>query len=252
MQYKIAFVVKLSITYFKWDNKPRRLVGAKSIHAFLAFFHGLYFLDTNGTDCAIFNLNAIGIAAKEHRKIKLKNNLNNNELKREIGLFSITVMVIANMVGTGIFTTSGFIIQELENPQAMLICWLVGGVFALCGALCFCHQRAFWPLRSSSSPFIFVTGGVLSSLGKGLASGAIGALLESRGLTVAIQRKHQTYGGLRQWTMDVNFILSAGIFLKKIIFSYFPQVIYVGKITDLQTSQKVVRSITDHRLSYFV
>ena len=135
MQYKIAFVVKLSITYFKWDNKPRRLVGAKSIHAFLAFFHGLYFLDTNGTDCAIFNLNAIGIAAKEHRKIKLKNNLNNNELKREIGLFSITVLVIANMVGTGIFTTSGFIIQELENPQAMLICWLVGGVFALCGAL---------------------------------------------------------------------------------------------------------------------
>jgi hypothetical protein len=37
MQYEIAFVVKLSITYFKWDNKPRRLVEAKSIHAFLAF-----------------------------------------------------------------------------------------------------------------------------------------------------------------------------------------------------------------------
>jgi len=34
--------------------------------------------------------------------------------------------------------------------------------------------------------FIFVTGGVLSSLGKGLASAAIGALLESRGLTVTI------------------------------------------------------------------
>jgi len=36
--------------------------------------------------------------------------------------------------------------------------------------------------------FIFVTGGVLSSLGKGLASAAIGALLESRGLTVTIQK----------------------------------------------------------------
>jgi len=36
--------------------------------------------------------------------------------------------------------------------------------------------------------FVFVTGGVLSSLGKGLASAAIGALLESRGLTVTIQK----------------------------------------------------------------
>ncbi|MBW1993969.1 MAG: CTP synthase, partial [Deltaproteobacteria bacterium] len=36
--------------------------------------------------------------------------------------------------------------------------------------------------------FIFVTGGVLSSLGKGLASAAIGALLESRGLTVTLQK----------------------------------------------------------------
>ena len=36
--------------------------------------------------------------------------------------------------------------------------------------------------------FIFVTGGVVSSLGKGLASASIGALLESRGLTVALSK----------------------------------------------------------------
>ncbi|MFP4032960.1 MAG: CTP synthase, partial [Desulfococcaceae bacterium] len=41
---------------------------------------------------------------------------------------------------------------------------------------------------ASSTKFIFVTGGVLSSLGKGLASAAIGALLESRGLRVTIQK----------------------------------------------------------------
>lgn len=39
-----------------------------------------------------------------------------------------------------------------------------------------------------NTKFIFVTGGVLSSLGKGLASASIGALLESRGLTVIIQK----------------------------------------------------------------
>ncbi len=41
---------------------------------------------------------------------------------------------------------------------------------------------------SANTKFIFVTGGVLSSLGKGLASAAIGALLESRGLTVTLQK----------------------------------------------------------------
>ncbi|MFQ5485709.1 MAG: CTP synthase, partial [Desulfobacterales bacterium] len=40
----------------------------------------------------------------------------------------------------------------------------------------------------SNTKFIFITGGVLSSLGKGLASAAIGALLESRGLSVTLQK----------------------------------------------------------------
>jgi CTP synthase len=39
-----------------------------------------------------------------------------------------------------------------------------------------------------TTKYIFTTGGVLSSLGKGLASAAIGALLESRGLTVTLQK----------------------------------------------------------------
>lgn len=41
---------------------------------------------------------------------------------------------------------------------------------------------------AKQTKYIFITGGVLSSLGKGLASAAIGAILESRGLTVTIQK----------------------------------------------------------------
>ncbi len=44
------------------------------------------------------------------------------------------------------------------------------------------------PNNTKRTKFIFVTGGVLSSLGKGLASAAIGTLLESRGLTVTFQK----------------------------------------------------------------
>ena len=42
--------------------------------------------------------------------------------------------------------------------------------------------------QSNHTKFIFITGGVLSSLGKGLAAAAIGALLESRGLTITFQK----------------------------------------------------------------
>jgi len=44
------------------------------------------------------------------------------------------------------------------------------------------------PKKHMKTKFIFVTGGVVSSLGKGLASASIGALLESRGLTITIQK----------------------------------------------------------------
>ncbi|MBE9529938.1 MAG: amino acid permease, partial [Proteobacteria bacterium] len=93
----------------------------------------------------------------------MKNRLNNHELKREIGFFSATILVIANMVGTGIFTTSGFIMEELGNPQTMLLCWFVGGIFALCGALCYGELGAMFP--EAGGEYVFLR----ESYGKGVA-----------------------------------------------------------------------------------
>lgn len=70
---------------------------------------------------------------------------NNSDLKRQLGLFSATIIVVANMVGTGIFTTPGFVIRELGAPFTMLLCWIVGGVFALSGALCYGELGATYP-----------------------------------------------------------------------------------------------------------
>ncbi len=84
----------------------------------------------------------------------MKNRLNNEELKREIGLFSAMVLVVANMVGTGIFTTSGFIMQELGNPYSLLICWAIGGFIALCGALCYGELGALFPRAGGEYVFL--------------------------------------------------------------------------------------------------
>ena len=58
------------------------------------------------------------------------------------------------MVGTGIFTTSGFVIQELQNPWAMLACWAVGGLFATAGALCYGELGARYPEAGGEYVFL--------------------------------------------------------------------------------------------------
>jgi APA family basic amino acid/polyamine antiporter len=80
-----------------------------------------------------------------NRQAPMKNRLNENGLSRELGWFSAATVVVANMVGTGIFTTSGLIMKQLGDPVLLLWCWAAGGVFALCGALCYGELGARFP-----------------------------------------------------------------------------------------------------------
>lgn len=54
---------------------------------------------------------------------------------RQLGLTSAVAIVVASMIGTGIFTTSGFLLEDLGSPFRVLLVWLLGGVLAGLGAL---------------------------------------------------------------------------------------------------------------------
>lgn len=62
-----------------------------------------------------------------------------------MSLFTATCIVIANMVGTGVFTSLGFQLDGLPSGFAILMLWLIGGVSALCGALCYGELAAALP-----------------------------------------------------------------------------------------------------------
>ncbi|HAL41477.1 MAG TPA: amino acid permease, partial [Gammaproteobacteria bacterium] len=47
------------------------------------------------------------------------------------------MLVIANMVGTGVFTSLGFQLLDIQSPFVILLLWSVGALVALCGALCY-------------------------------------------------------------------------------------------------------------------
>jgi len=67
------------------------------------------------------------------------------DLARKLRLFPATNIVIANMIGAGIFTTSGLLMQQLGSPLLMIALWVGGGVLALCGALCYGELGAAMP-----------------------------------------------------------------------------------------------------------
>jgi APA family basic amino acid/polyamine antiporter len=75
-------------------------------------------------------------------------------LERRLGLFPLTTIVISNMIGAGIFTTSGLLLGDLKNPALMLILWVVGGLIALCGALCYGRIGAAIPYAGGEYIFL--------------------------------------------------------------------------------------------------
>jgi basic amino acid/polyamine antiporter, APA family len=76
-------------------------------------------------------------------------------LQRQLGVSSATALVVSNMIGTGIFTTTGFLAGDLGAPWLVLGIWLVGAVFALAGALCYSELAVNFP--TSGGEYVYLT-----------------------------------------------------------------------------------------------
>lgn len=76
------------------------------------------------------------------------------EGRRTLGLFPLTNIVIANMIGAGIFTTSGLLMGDLASPALLLGLWFVGGIIALCGSLSYGELGAAMPHAGGEYVFL--------------------------------------------------------------------------------------------------
>ena len=65
--------------------------------------------------------------------------------QHKIGFNTAVSIVIANMIGTGVFTSLGFQVLGIESGFALIILWVVGGILALCGALTYGEIGAAFP-----------------------------------------------------------------------------------------------------------
>lgn len=71
-----------------------------------------------------------------------------------IGLLTATGIVIANIIGTGVFTSLGFQLVDIHSGFALAALWVVGGVIALCGALCYGELAAALPRSGGEYHFL--------------------------------------------------------------------------------------------------
>ena len=76
-------------------------------------------------------------------------------LKNKIGWKTATAIVISNMIGTGVFTTLGFQVVELQNTITIFLLWFIGGVLALFGAFCYAELGTFF--KGNGGDYIYLS-----------------------------------------------------------------------------------------------
>jgi APA family basic amino acid/polyamine antiporter len=87
---------------------------------------------------------------------------------------SATAIVIADMVGVGVFTSLGFQAADISSGFSLIFLWIIGGIVAICGALCYAELAAMFPRSSGEYNFLrqiyhpafgFVAGWISATVG---------------------------------------------------------------------------------------
>jgi amino acid transporter len=81
----------------------------------------------------------------------------------KIGWKTALMLVISNMVGTGVFTSLGYQLVEVQNVWSIVLLWILGGVLALIGAFTFAELGTHY--NKSGGDYVFISEGFSPFLG---------------------------------------------------------------------------------------
>ncbi len=71
-----------------------------------------------------------------------------------VSLVTATAIVVADMVGVGVFTSLGFQVQDISSGFSLMLLWVVGGVAAMCGAISYAELASMFPRSSGEYNFL--------------------------------------------------------------------------------------------------
>lgn len=76
-------------------------------------------------------------------------------MKKKISIYTASAIVVANMIGTGVFTSVGFQLSSVQNSWSILLLWLAGGLLALFGA--FAYAELGTHFKESGGDYIYLS-----------------------------------------------------------------------------------------------
>lgn len=132
--------------------------------------------------------------------------------RRVVGKYAGAAIVISNMIGTGIFTTTGLMAEMGAAGGDILLAWLIGGLVALCGALCYGELGANMP--ESGGEYYYISRILHPSLGflSGWVSLIVGFSAPIAAAAMAMQiYMQQVFSGWPVRTMAAITILALSI-----------------------------------------
>src|SRR4051812_23845967 len=71
-----------------------------------------------------------------------------------VSVLVATAIVVADMVGVGVFTSLGFQVKDIPSGFSILLLWVVGGIVALCGVFSYSELGAMFPRSSGEYNFL--------------------------------------------------------------------------------------------------
>jgi APA family basic amino acid/polyamine antiporter len=77
------------------------------------------------------------------------------QLDRAIGIRGATLFVIGSVIGSGIFLTTGIMLQELPSVPLVLAAWTAGGLLAMAGGLTYAEMGSMYP--RSGGLYVFLS-----------------------------------------------------------------------------------------------
>lgn len=92
----------------------------------------------------------------------------------KIGFLPAVSIVIANMIGVGVFTSLGFQLLGLQDYRAIVLIWVVGGVLALLGSLCYAELSSTFPKSGGEYHFLRISFGKYTGFLSGWTSAIVG------------------------------------------------------------------------------
>ena len=75
-------------------------------------------------------------------------------MKKKLGYFAALSLVVGNIIGVGIFTTTGFMAQYIHSPLLILSAWLLGAFYAISGAIVYGILVRHYPLSGGDYQYL--------------------------------------------------------------------------------------------------